>query len=402
MIAMCAHAEEKPKPAPGEMLRRLAAQIDSGRVDSSLMRPKAYVDSLGPRRLVYFTREDLALPAASLQAAVDSAVRAGATDLLVDMWTRATVPYFGSSIARPDSAIAGADPLTVIARAASDAKVRAWLFLSSGFTVWESPLSRPDEGPFVRSHRGMTAVRRDGTPGYADSTAGVWRYAMSPQQLDVHRFLFNVLKDTMSRYPVFGVALDGIEFPSDDYSYDKISIDMFTNLEGVDPRNMDKTDLQYLDWLQWRNEQMRVFPSSLYRAMRRTFPDCQLGWFVRPSTTRETHVQEWSLAVNRGNISWLAVRPEARTGEALRAYVGNTHGEANGVPWGFHLDTSLPLATLSDQVSAMRAMGGTVVVLPALEVAKSATTWEQLWSAQAPRPSTPVPSSPKKSVRRKK
>lgn len=394
----CAGAAHAQRPEPGETLRRLAAQVDSGRVDSVLVQAQAFHDSVGPRRLVVFTRDDLARPAAELRAAVDSASSAGATDILVDVWTRATVPYFGSAIARADSAIAGADPVGVIAQAASERRVRAWLFLSSGFTTWESPLSRPDEGSFIRSHRGMAAVREDSSTGFADSTAGVWRYGMSPSQLDVHRFLFNMLREAMSRYPVYGVALDGVEFPSDDFSYDAISRNIFVQVQGVDPRGLAKTDLQYLDWAQWRTEQMRVFPSSLFRAMRRTFPACEIAWFVRPTSTRETFLQDWPLAVGRHQISWLAVKPGKRTGAELRTYLTGTPEEANGVPWGLWLDPALPASVLADQVATASSMGGIVFGAPSSAVATSAATWRTRWTPAAPRAADPPkkPAAPSK------
>jgi phage tail protein X len=346
-------------------------------------------------RIVLMPRASLALSKAELIAHVDAASRAGATDLLIDIWDHGTVPYTGSNFANADSAIAAADPVATLARAARDAHLRTWLWLSGGFEVWQTPLSAPiDPGPFLRAHQGWAAVTRDGTPGVPDSTAGVRRYTMTPSLRDVHQYLFGIIEEALGRYPVEGVVVDRIEYPSEEYSYDPQANQTFIQVgAGVDPRGLTPADTAaFMEWRTWRKEQMRAFTHGLVRRLNRRVPPILVAAFAVPAAERETHLQDWPFWANppraENAVRWLCFRVHGHTAAEVESTLKGTPEEADGMPWGVAPDTSLTPEEAGVVVHAVTAMGGSVCAISDASLVRNPDAWKSVW---LPADTTPTP-----------
>lgn len=373
-------------------------------------------------RLAFFPRASLRMAKETLLAHLDAIKRAGGTDIAVDIWDMGTVPYANSVIAFSDTSVAAADPLATITKRCFETGLRCWLWPSAGFEVWRTPLAAPiDPGPFLRSRPEWTAVNRDGIAGFPDSTSGVRRYTLNPVLRDAHQYLMKTFDEAIGRYPVAGLLLDGIEFPSMDYSFDGSSNEMFMKqYDPIDPRGLTPADtVAWANWYSMRNDNCRTFTNGMRRNLNKQGAGPTVAVVVRPSTERREHIQDWPQWNKRGSISWILVRPSAQTLASLRTALDSTaHELAASTPntrhapgLGLVLDGTQSDVALREQIATLGASGGRILAVSEAAVVAAPARWQALWSGLAvernspanyARPATdvPVPRSQRRASKR--
>ncbi len=181
-----------------------------------------------------------------------------------------------------------------------------------------------------------------------------------------------------------GVALDGIEYPSEEYSYDTETTRAFTQTEGVEPRGLSPADtVEWANWREFRRIQLAAFVPSLCRSFGRPPYGVGVGAFVEPRALRESHIQDWQDWVKARQLRWLVVRTGARTGAGIDSLLAGTPEEAGSLPWGVVLDASLPSDVLRDQIAVVRRRGGRVLAASDAALAAAPAIWRELWGEPA-------------------
>lgn len=155
--------------------------------------------------------------------------------------------YYRSSIEPPapelKAPLTDFDPLQYLLIRAHRAgiAVHAWVNV---FYVWSNGGAEPPAGHVVRTHPEWLLSSTDGTRMDARSVKwwqheNVEGYYLSPAQPEARRYIASVVKDLVSHYPLDGVHLDYVRYPSREITVGKAERTRFALRWGFDPVALD-------------------------------------------------------------------------------------------------------------------------------------------------------------------
>jgi uncharacterized lipoprotein YddW (UPF0748 family) len=296
-------------------------------------------------RALWVVRTTLTTPAA-IDAMVGAARAGGFDTLLVQVRGRGDAYYSGGGEPRPASLSgqpASFDPLAVtIARAhAHGLRVHAWINVSLVASAADPPTA---ETHVIRRHPEWLMVSRGIAAEIAgldsDDRAYLERLArdvrtrsdleglyLSPLPTAAADYTAAVVRHIVERYPVDGVHLDDVRYPSDDFDYSRAGLAAFRNsvvkdLPLSEQRTYDaryaREPFVYADtfperWRSFRQMQLTRLVVKIRDVVKAARPSALLSAAVVPDATDAARhrLQDWPGWLARGLLD--AVCPMAYT-----------------------------------------------------------------------------------------
>ncbi len=130
----------------------------------------------------------------------------------------------------------------------------------------------------------------------------------SPANPEVQKFLANYLKELVTRYPVDGINLDYLRYPSGppDAGYDLYTRNLYKKIAKIDPLNISKdpNDPQWQKWVEFREEQVLKTVVTIRKAIKMNRPEVNFSAAIFPGPDSDRykgcHYQNWKEMMKRG------------------------------------------------------------------------------------------------------
>jgi uncharacterized lipoprotein YddW (UPF0748 family) len=147
-----------------------------------------------------------------------------------------------------------------------------------------------------------------------------WYVSLNPCLPAVRGYLVEVCEEIVTKYPVDGLHLDYIRFPTDrnakgvDYSHDPATLRLYRKATGKRPQDSDSS------WRQWRTQQVTQLVFDIRRMMRRKAKTVWLTAACGPNLEESLHhhFQDGPRWVRDGMIDMAFVMNYSRNTEAFR------------------------------------------------------------------------------------
>ena len=350
-------------------------------------------------RGLWVVRTGLVSPQA-VDRVIDQAVAGGFNTLLVQVRGRGDAFYESSIVPRSDLVRpATFDPLARLLEKAraKNLQVHAWVnvLLSAHFSVplpAEHIVLRHPEWvmvPRTAARRALNAKGRDllRIVEQASSRADVEGYYISPAAAGVAEHLESVVTELLRRYPVDGVHLDFIRYPSPDFDYSRAALESFARThKGVDALAL--VDRPTAAWDEHRRTLLTALADRLSASARRARPDILVSAAVVPSDTEAVgrKFQNWPTWMTSGVLD--AVCPMAYTPDPklFRSQIEQAQGlaPAGRRVWAGVGAYRLTVDTIVKNIRAAREVGASGVVLfshESLDAADLETLRQQAFSS---------------------
>lgn len=164
--------------------------------------------------------------------------------------------------------------------------------------------------PLFDLHPDWLLLLRNGKPTNESEQAHLFA---NPAHPEVQQFLLDYLKDLLARYDIDGLVLDYIRYSSgeEDAGYDAYSRKQFKALTHVDPIDIDrrKSPALWLQWVEWRENQINQFVEKVAHLVRSTKPSVWLSAAILPDYYRNRpnspHFQDWATWARKGWVDML-------------------------------------------------------------------------------------------------
>lgn len=156
-----------------------------------------------------------------------------------------------------------------------------WVF-RAGYTA--------DKGGILPDHPDWAMLDKDGKD--ATSNGSYW---ISPARKSVRHLLLRAYEELVSKYPVDGIELDYVRYPSTDYGYEPFAREMFKGEYGIDPLQIEPLTRPVVDWFLWREELVNSFVKEVSDSLRKIRPELQISAAVAsyPTSARKEYLQDW-------------------------------------------------------------------------------------------------------------
>ncbi len=130
----------------------------------------------------------------------------------------------------------------------------------------------------------------------------------SPANPEVQKFLANYLKELVTQYPVDGINLDYLRYPSGppDAGYDLYTRNLYKKIAKIDPLNISKdpNDPQWQKWVEFREEQVLKTVVTIRKAIKMNRPQVSFSAAIFPGPDSDRykgyHYQNWKEMMKRG------------------------------------------------------------------------------------------------------
>jgi len=148
-----------------------------------------------------------------------------------------------------------------------------------------------DKGGILKEHPDWVAIGKDDRE-LADNQD----YWLCPSVPAARRLLLNAILELVEKYPVDGVQLDYIRFPSPDYCYNESCRSKFKAVHGIDPLEIEPFTRPMLDWHLWRENLINTFVADVSAAMKEVRPGVKVSAAVvpLPDQARLDFLQDWA------------------------------------------------------------------------------------------------------------
>jgi uncharacterized lipoprotein YddW (UPF0748 family) len=132
----------------------------------------------------------------------------------------------------------------------------------------------------------------------------------SPANPGVRKFLADYIRELITQYPVDGINLDYVRYPSGppDAGYDLYTRNAYRKLTNIDPINISKdpANPQWQKWVEYREEQVLATVNTIGQTIKKTRPSVvfSAAIFPGPMEDRYTnyHYQNWREMIKRGYL----------------------------------------------------------------------------------------------------
>ncbi len=156
-----------------------------------------------------------------------------------------------------------------------------WVF-RAGYTA--------DKGGILPDHPDWAMLDKDGKD--ATSNGSYW---VSPARKSVRHLLLRAYEELVQKYPVDGIELDYVRYPSTDYGYEPFAREMFKGEHGIDPLDIEPLTRPVAEWFLWREELVNSFVKEVSETLRQIRPELQISAAVAsyPASARKEYLQDW-------------------------------------------------------------------------------------------------------------
>jgi len=328
-------------------------------------------------RGLWVVRTGLVSPA-EVDRVVDEAVAGGFNTLLVQVRGRGDAFYRSEIVPRSvllEHQPADFDPLARILTRAHERhlRVHAWVnILLTGHFGQPLPdvLRRHPDWAMVPRGAAKLALKASGVErlrlfASASKRGDVEGYYLSPFVPGVGAHLEQVVRELVQRYPVDGVHLDFIRYPSVDFDYSPAALQSF-RAAGHGGDLLSAPALDPAAWEEHRRAVLTLLAERLSQAVRRERP-VLVSAAVVPSDVEAIHqkFQEWPAWVTRGILD--AVCPMAYTPDPrlFREQIEQAHEHlvAGRELWAGVGAYRLTIEAVVQDIRTARAAGASGVVL---------------------------------------
>ena len=333
-------------------------------------------------RGLWVVRTALVSPEA-VDRVVDGAHEGGITDLFVQVRGRGDAFYESRLVGRSDLLAqqpAGFDPLLrLIERSRPRGlRVHAWVnvLLTAHFGLPLPP------GHVVRQHPEWLMVPRAASAralsgpvsslfsvvGQVGRTVGEAEgYYLSPSAPGVPEHLEAVVRELVRAYPVDGLHLDFIRYPSAEYDYSRAALEQFRRQRGGGPDLLGGPMRSPAAWDEYRRATLTALARRLVEAARGERPGIVLSAAVVPdeAAALNQRFQDWPGWMKRSLFN--AVCPMAYTADSriFRTQVEQARAllPAGGALWAGIGAYRLTLAAIVERIQLARESGASGIVL---------------------------------------
>lgn len=350
-------------------------------------------------RALWVVRTSLTSPAA-IGAMVTSAKAGGFNTLLVQVRGRGDAYYQRALEPRP-AALASQpafDPLaTVIDRAhAAGLRVHAWMNMNLVVGVGEMPVARehvvyrhPEWLMVPRALADDLAGADPRSPSYLGRLA---RYAraqsneieglyLSPVSQAAADYTVSVVQDVVDRYPLDGVHLDYVRYPSPDFDYSRDTLAAFRRfvlpeLAAADRRRYDArvasgetvlyTRAFPERWRTFRADRLTALVAQLHAAIKTRRPSAIVSAAVAPDPVEaaDRRLQNWRTWLDRDLVDVICPMAYTTDPVVFAAQVEGAQQIAGGHPvWAGIGAYRLTSAQITAHVRTTRRLGAAGVIL---------------------------------------
>jgi uncharacterized lipoprotein YddW (UPF0748 family) len=361
------------------------------------VRPGA-VRTVGEVRALWVTRTTLASPDA-ITAMVRSAAAAGFNTLLVQVRGRGDAYFAGGPEPRgqwPGQPEAW-DPLQFVLRQAHQAglRVHAWINANLVANAVDLPQARshlvyrhPEWLMVPRALAAEMQVLSPGTTLYREKlsrwvraqAAGIEGLYLSPIPRDAARYTVDVISDVAARYPVDGVHLDYVRYPSADFDYSRAALSEFdahlregrTEAERREIERRTGGDLLAAaaaypaEWRAFRRDRLTELVAGLRAEIRRRRPGVLLTAAVVPDAAEAVsqRLQDWPAWLERGLLDAACPMAYAADAAGFASQIAAARNGAGGRPiWAGIGAYRLSSAQAIENIQTARRYGVAGVVL---------------------------------------
>ncbi len=253
-----------------------------------------------PPRAVWVVRQAYDSPA-QIAEVMDQVRSAGLNTVLFQVRGNGTA-FYRSSIEplayEYTNGDPGFDPLSVACREAHrrGLALHAWVNVMPAWCGGEPP---PDSDQLYNAHPEWCLYDQKGKR----QPLGSFYVSLNPCLPAVRAYLVRVFREIVERYPVDGLHLDYIRFPTEesppgsDYPYDPKTLALYKKATGRNPRDDPAR------WSEWRTQRVTQLVRDIRSMMRRARPEAKLtaACAADIDPAREQHFQDGS-AWLRGHL----------------------------------------------------------------------------------------------------
>jgi uncharacterized lipoprotein YddW (UPF0748 family) len=349
-------------------------------------------------RALWVARTTLTSPAA-IARMVRAARNGRFNTLLVQVRGRGDAYFNGGSEPRAQalsSQPASFDPLKVTLAEARRAglRVHAWVNVNLVSSAVDLPASRSHviyrHPEWLMVPRGLAKELRvldDRSPLYVDKLArtlrqsgdaeGLYVSPISPGAVD---YIATIVRDLVSRYPLDGLHLDYVRYPSDDFDYSRLALSLFASETARDLPAAEAEALRaseagnpfawteaYPDrWTAFRRARLTALVERVRRVVKAERPRALLSAAVAPDATDAAarRLQDWRRWVADGTLDVVCPMAYAPDLDTFTAQVTSAR-EAAGTRtmWAGIGAYRLSAAQTIESILVARRLGATGIVL---------------------------------------
>ncbi len=349
-------------------------------------------------RALWVVRTTLTSPEA-IATMVRSARASGFDTLVVQVRGRGDAYYAAGVEPRPLSltTLPDFDPLaTTIARAhAAGLKVHAWINVNLVSSAVEPPVSRdhviyrhPEWLMVPHALAADLASIDPRSPEYLgrlsryarDERAGIEGLYLSPIPEAAAGYTVAVVRDIVSRYPVDGVHLDYLRYPTADFDYSREALEAFRSdvtreLAAADANRLDRRlstePLIYTQafperWRAFRTARLTALMSRLHDVIRATRPSATISAAVGPEASRSAveRLQDWPAWTARRLVDVLCPMAYTTDAAAFSLQLASARAAAGSTPiWAGIGAYRLSAPQIVDDVERARRLGVAGIIL---------------------------------------
>jgi hypothetical protein len=177
-----------------------------------------------------------------------------------------------------------------------------------GFYAYFTPDATRDTsfGPILDQQPQLSAMDSQGNRYLRNKGLGDF-YSMCPSNPESHRSLARLMTEAIAKYPVDGLHLDRIRYPSADFCYcdfcrKKFRRDMRIDLEEFQPRS-EQAKL----FTEWKRQQTLNAVQTFVRAVRRARLELPITSYVLSPAEMNSKAQGWDLWMRDRLLNAVAV-----------------------------------------------------------------------------------------------
>ncbi|MCF7740532.1 MAG: family 10 glycosylhydrolase [Candidatus Marinimicrobia bacterium] len=256
----------------------------------------------------------------NIDSVIDFARDNGITDIFVQVIGRGRAYYKTSLLPKsPRIKKIKYDPLAYFCEQASreNIKVHAWI---NTMLVWskhqkpyenDHPVNKlQDWFTFDNLNKSILSERQKTL-----KNKGIEGRFLSPAAIKVRQLYQKIVQELIDNYPINGIHLDYIRFPSPNYGYHPFVREKFRSMTGIDPLYIDNSDLleEFTDiqetkqkWKDFRCNQIDSLIGNLAKITKK-YQHIQLSAAVKPDPVeaRNKYFQDWEEWLRKGLIDFV-------------------------------------------------------------------------------------------------